>query len=240
MSNRLLIILLVALTIVLVIVLAPVTLLTDRLSNGAAVRVAEANGTVWSGKVRLATVQGRGLGTFQVGLSPWALLTGETRIAVSDKASARTAVLRNGKDKGVDKLTGAAVLEVEGLTGRVELEKLAMLFRDGQCQRAEGQVRFRPAADPLFGKTTFAGTPACIGGDWVTRLTPVNGGGATAITLRVDGAGRFQAEIAMAIADPLLVQAALDQGFVKDAAGVRKIVTVPLLPSARQKAVQGA
>lgn len=240
MSNRLLIILLVALTAVMLVVLAPVTLMTDRLSNGAAVRVAEASGTVWGGKVRLTTAQGRGLGTFKVGLSPWALLTGEARVRATDKASARSGVIRNGKDKGVERLNGLAAVELEGLRGRVELENLAVLFRDGQCQRAEGQIRFRPASDPLFGKTTFAGTPACIGGHWVTRLTPVNGGGATAMTVRIDGAGRLQAEITMAIADPVMVQAALDQGFVKDAAGVRKIVTVPLLPSARPKAVKGA
>lgn len=240
MSNRLLIILLVALTVVMLVVLAPVTLLTDRLSRSAAVRATQASGTVWGGEVRLATVQGRGLGTFKVGLSPLALLTGETRMRLSDKASRRSAILRNGKDKGVERLNGASTVALEGLDGRIELTNLAVLFRDGQCQRAEGQVRFRPAADPLFGKTTFAGTPACIGGDWVTRLTPVNGGGATAMTVRIDGAGRLQAEVMMAIADPVMVQAALERGFVKDPAGVRRIVTIPLLPSAEKKAVQGA
>lgn len=239
MSNRLLIILLVALTAVMLIALAPVTLLTDRLSH-TPVRVTEASGSVWSGQVRLATIQGRGLGGFKVGLSPLALLTGEARVRVSDKASGRSAILRNGKDKGVERLNGMSTVALEGLDGRLELTNVAVLFRDGQCQRAEGQVRFRPASDPLFGKATFAGTPACIGGDWVTRLTPVNGGGAAAMTVRIDGAGRLQAEVVMAIADPVMVQAALERGFVKDAAGVRRIVTIPLLPSAGQKAVQGA
>lgn len=240
MSHRQLILVLAALTLVSVIVLAPVTLLTDPLSNGAAVRVSEASGVIWGGKVRLATPQGRGLGSFEVGLSPLALLTGEARVRVSDKASGRSAILRQGKDKGVERLNGMSTVDLEGLDGRLELTHLTVLFRDGQCRRAEGQIRFRPAADPLLGKTVFAGTPACVGGDWVTRLTPVNGGGAVAMTVRIDGAGRLQAEVVMAIADPVMIQAALERGFVKDPAGVRRIVTIPLLSSARQKAVQGA
>ncbi|KSB90029.1 hypothetical protein AS593_11450 [Caulobacter vibrioides] len=234
MNTRILIAVLAGLTAVMIAALAPVTLLTGRLAEGGALRVSEASGTVWRGRASLATAQGRRLGTFQVGLSPLALLAGEVRLHATDKAAARAFVLRLGRDKGLEGLKGAISLELAQLAGRIEARDVDALFRDGRCRRAGGQIRFRPTQDPLLGGATFAGTPACVGGDWVARLTPTGGGGA-AITLRADGAGRLQAEIAVATADPVLVQAALDQGFARDAAGVRRVVSTRL---SAEKAVQ--
>jgi general secretion pathway protein N len=227
MNGRILIAVLAALTAVMVATLAPVTLLTSRLAEGGALTISEASGTIWRGRLSLVTAQGGRLGAFQVGLSPLALLGGELRLRATDKAAGRAFVLRAGRDKGVERLGGAILLDAAHLNGRLEVKGVDALFRDGRCRRAAGQVRFRAAQDPLLGGATFAGTPACVGGDWVVRLTPTGGGGA-AITLRIDGAGRLQAEVAVATADPVLIQAALDQGFAKDAAGVRRVVSTRL------------
>ncbi|MDG2531397.1 type II secretion system protein N [Caulobacter endophyticus] len=227
MNTRILISVLAGATAVMVIALAPATLLTSRLAGAAALRVTEAEGSVWRGRVGLAIAQGRRLGDFRVGLSPLALLTGQVRLKATDKAAGRAFVLRWGRDRGVEGLTGPLSLELEGLSGRIEAKDVVALFRDGRCRRAGGHIRFRAAQDSLLGGATLAGTPACVGGDWVTRLAPTGGAGA-AITLRADGAGRLQAETAVATADPLLVQAALDKGFVKDAAGVRRVVSTRL------------
>ncbi|PVM82275.1 type II secretion system protein N [Caulobacter endophyticus] len=227
MKTRILVAVLAGLSAVMVVALAPVTLLTSRLTEGGGLAVSEASGTVWRGRVSLVTVQGRRLGGFQVGLSPLALLGGDLRLHAADKAAGRAFVLRAGRDKGMEGLSGPIMLDTAQLAGRIEAKDVDALFRDARCRRAGGQVRFRAAQGPLLGGTTFAGTPACIGGDWVARLTPASGGGA-AITLRADGAGRLQAEIAVATADPVLVQAALDQGFAKDAAGVRRVISTRL------------
>lgn len=228
MNTRIMIAGLAGMTALMVVVLAPVTLLTSRVANGGALRVSEASGTIWRGRVALATVQGRRLGTFQVGLSPLALLGGDVRLRARDQAAGRAFTLRAGRDKGVEALSGPISLDGNSLSGRIETRDLAAIFRDGRCLKASGQIRYRAAQDPLLGGATFSGTPACVGGDWVARLTPAGGGGAAAITLRADGAGRLQAEVAVASIDPVLVQTALDQGFVKDAAGVRRVVSTRL------------
>ncbi|AYV48635.1 hypothetical protein CFHF_19515 [Caulobacter flavus] len=228
MNTRIMIAVLAVLTAVMVAALAPVTLLTDPLADGAALRVTQASGTVWRGRVGLATAQGRRLGTFQVGLSPLALLAGDVRLRAVDKAAARAFVLRWGRDRGVDGLSGPLSLEMDRLSGRIEAKGVAALFRDGRCKRAAGEIRFRAAQDPLLGGATFVGKPACVGGDWVARLVPAGGGSDAAIILRADGVGRLQAEIAVATADPVLLQAALDQGFSRDAAGVRRVVSTRL------------
>ncbi|WP_165832130.1 type II secretion system protein N [Caulobacter radicis] len=216
--------------------LAPVTLLTDRLADGEALRATRASGTVWRGRVDLATAQGRRLGAYDVGLSPLALLGGDVRLRARDAAADRAFVLRAGRDKGVEALSGPILLSADALPGRIEVRDVAAVFRDGRCRQAGGRIRFRAAQDSLLGGATLAGAPACVGGDWVARLTPTAGGGA-AIVLRADGAGRLQAEITVATADPVVVQAALERGFVKDAAGVRRIIATRLAPSA-DKAVK--
>lgn len=236
MKTRTMIAVLAGLSVVVVAALAPATVLTDRLAEGAALRVSEASGTVWRGRVALATAQGRRLGSFQIGLSPWALLAGDLRVHAKDKVAGRAFILRAGRDKGLEGLTGPISPDADRLPGRIEATGVTALFRDGRCRRAAGQIRFRAAQDPLLAGATFSGAPACVGGDWVARLTPAGGAGAV-ITLRADGVGRLQAEIAAATVDPLLVQAALDRGFVRDAAGVRRIVTARLVPSA-EKAVK--
>ncbi|PLR28788.1 hypothetical protein SGCZBJ_01180 [Caulobacter zeae] len=227
MKTRIMMVVLAGMTAAAVVVLAPVTLLTGRLADCEALRVIRASGTVWRGRVDLAAAQGRRLGAYDVGLSLLALLAGDVRLRAKDEAGDRSFILRAGRDKGVEALSGSISLDADQLPGRIEARDLAAIFRDGRCLKAVGQIRFRAVQDPLLGGATFAGTPACVGGDWVARLTPRGGGGA-AITLRADGAGRLQAEVAVATADPLLVQAALDQGFVKDAAGVRRVVSTRL------------
>lgn len=227
MNTRIMMVVLAGMTTAAVVALAPVTLLTGRVADGGALRVSEASGTIWRGRVDLAAAQGRRLGSYDVGLSPFALLGGNVRLRAKDEASDRSFILRAGRDKGVEALSGSISLDADQLPGRLEARDLAAIFRDGRCLKAAGQIRFRAAQDPLLGGATFAGTPACVGGDWVARLTPA-GGGEASITLRADGSGRLQAEVAVATTDPLLVQAALDQGFVKDAAGVRRVLSTRL------------
>lgn len=233
MKTRMMMVVLTGMTAVVAVALAPVTLLTDRLADGEALRVTRASGTVWRGRVDLATAQGRRLGAYDVGLSPLALVGGDLRLRARDEAADRTFVLRAGRDKGVEALSGPILLSADALPGRIEVRDVAAVFRDGRCRKAGGRIRFRAAQDSLLGGATLAGAPACVSGDWVARLTPTGGGGA-AIILRADGAGRLQAEITVATADPVVVQAALEQGFVKDAAGVRRIIATRLVPSAKK------
>ena len=151
MNTRIMIAGLAGMTAVMVVVLAPVTLLTSRLPDGGALQASQASGTVWRGRVALGASQGKRLGTFQVGLSPLALLGGEVRLRARDQAAGRAFTLRAGRDKGVEGLGGAISLDGGPLPGRIEARDLSAIFRDGRCLEASGQISFRAAQNVSSG-----------------------------------------------------------------------------------------
>lgn len=210
-----------------VVLLLPLRLVAgwiDLPSIGLAAR--EATGSVWRGRLAEARIAGAPLGDVSARLDPLPLLL----------ARARVAVAREGET--ADPLSGAVVLSrhrigLERATARVplgqrvaplpiaaiELGDVAVTFRDGLCERAEGLVRARiegaPAALSL--PPSLSGAVRCDAG---ALLLPLSGpGGGETLALRLTADGGYRADLSVRPATPDAAAALLAAGLQPVATG---------------------
>lgn len=187
------------------IVMLPMRLALDWLgAERTALAARTVSGTVWSGTLGGARVGAIELGDVHASLSPFALLLGQARIALSSGAAdgrqLRGTIAISRHSQGADNVTGAvsigqalAPLPVE----RIELEDVSVQFRDGGCARADGRVRATLGAD-LAGIGITPQLSGALRCDGTALLVPLaSQAGAEAVTLRVSGDGRYQAEVAV-------------------------------------------
>lgn len=129
-------------------------------------------GSIWYGRIGDLMLGRQLLGTFDVRLSPGDLFLGRVAMPFERLGSADgplTGVLRTGGSlRGVEQMTGT--LSVGQLLGRAPVESLdlrqvTILFAEGRCRQAEGQVsaKLAIALGPFPLERGFAGTLSCEG-----------------------------------------------------------------------------
>jgi len=187
----------VALTMILVLVMAPLSLVVAGRAEAAGLTAASVSGTVWRGRLGEAAFGGVRLGDVQIGVSPLALLAAKISLGFEGEA------LRGGLSLGprrtrlrdVDAdLPLASLAPDAGLIGRVRLRDFGVALRGGQCQEAEGAV----ALDQLslvgldLPGLSLNGSPACAGADLVIPLSGQAEGVDVAGDLRISPGGAYR------------------------------------------------
>jgi general secretion pathway protein N len=194
---------------------------------------AAVTGTIWDGRVLGARYQGVALGDVDVGLIPGSVLGGTPqvrfhrlqgpvsgRILLSRDISrvegpllGRVAISRDVRR--VEGVTGELALPLgrTGLAARVELADV-MLETDlrGRCRAVAGQVRATLAGVPIMGDTPpLAGEPRCDGP--AIRVPMALADGSMGLDLRLQPDRRWDAELSVRAANPLLRTMLATAGF---------------------------
>lgn len=198
--------------------------LTDMSRIGLSAR--QVAGTIWYGRLGELHLVNRPLGTFEVALSPAALLFG--------KASMRFHRL-DGLDGPLDgRLVVGARRGVIGVTGRIaigdlfaplpvaglELRDMTVLFRGGRCVEAGGEivpVIVIPVAAVEFG-SGLRGAVRCDGAR--ARVTMVGSGGRERFEFYVHSSGAFRGWISVRGTSPAIALRLSLVGFKPTAQGM--------------------
>lgn len=127
----------------------------------------DAVGTPWHGVLRNARWNGQPLGDVRVGLQPLPMLLGRIRLQLSTPTFA--GVAEHGARQGFEAANGQLAYPLPLLPGTqawLEMREAGLLFANGQCLRAGGQVRLLvQMAGPDVPQLQLAGTPACKGAE---------------------------------------------------------------------------
>lgn len=154
-------------------------------------------GTIWYGRIGELHLQGQRLGTFEVELSPLALLTGSVAMAFSrmgDPEGPLTGSLISGTRRGVRGTSGRVA--VGGMFSSLPLDAIqfddvTILFRDGDCVEARG--RLTAFAGVLPGTATgngLTGTARCESSRVRLTMTSASGDQKVELLVRPDGGYR--------------------------------------------------
>ncbi|WP_225207675.1 type II secretion system protein N [Novosphingobium huizhouense] len=163
-----------------------------------AIAAREAEGTIWAGTLREASLGPLALGTVDVRLVPWTLLSGRPEVAVAGRADALGPALRGRLGPaGASMLEGT--LAIPGGLGALPLHEVtfsgvSVQFEDGRCRQAAGAVATRlPAGDGIT--LALSGEPRC---DGRFVLLPLRGpGGMERLDLRLAADGRWTATMVL-------------------------------------------
>lgn len=198
------------------ITLFPLRLVVDGAAEaGLAARAAV--GTAWLGELQDARLAGLRLGDVRTELAVLPLLTGEARLSLTGSTLRGTLIA--GRRKGVrgatGQLTGAGLPSLQA----VDLQNVTLLFNDGRCATAEGQVRATPdAALSALGVGTLEGQPRCDGPD--LRLPLVSASGRERVNLRLAGDGYYEATLTVQPTAPEAAVALTAAGFAPGPTGL--------------------
>jgi general secretion pathway protein N len=187
------------------------------------------SGSVWGATLTEARFGDLVLGDLSARLSPLPLLVGRARVALAgpDTVSAaplRAALTVSRHAIGLDDASGSLP------TGRVfaplpvttlHLDDVTIRFRDGRCEAAEGRVRALLAGEaagvPL--PATLSGAARCDGAALLLPLA--SQAGTEQIALRIEGDGRYRAELTVQSTDPTLATRLESAGFTATTGGHR-------------------
>lgn len=189
----------------------------------------QVGGTIWGARLSEARFAGLPLGDLQVRLSPLPLLIGRAAVELerpgqggASPLSGRAFVSRYGS--GVDDLTarlatGAVFRPLP--VASLDLDDVTVRFEDDQCVAAEGRVTATLAGEVsgIALPPTVSGVARCDAG---ALLLPLAGqAGAEAVSLRLTGDGRYQADLAIRPTDPAAVERLTRSGFTAGPDGYR-------------------
>ncbi|KQM63693.1 type II secretion system protein N [Sphingomonas sp. Leaf17] len=184
------------------------------------------SGTIWGATLAEARVGDLTIGDVSARLSPLALVVGEARLVLSrdgaSPVSGSAVVSRHSvglEDMTASIATGGLFAPVPVTT--LDLDQVSVRFRDGQCDRAEGRVRATLAGSVagIVVPTALVGTIRCDGTALLLPLTSQAGG--EGVTVRIEGNGRYRADLTLAAADPLAAQRLEAAGLVAGNGGYR-------------------
>lgn len=178
----------------------PLRLVLGALDTGLTAR--EARGSVWLGRLQEARIGGATLGDLDARLAPAPLLVGQARVEVERETSGpdrlRAALGLSGAVRSLNDVSGT--ISVETLfaplpIGTLDLADVSVRFRDGVCDRAEGQVRAAVTA-AIAGVDLAQGLSGRVRCDRGALLIPLaSAAGTEGLALRVRGDGRWEAEL---------------------------------------------
>jgi general secretion pathway protein N len=187
------------------------------------------SGTIWGATVSEARYGDLALGDLHASLAPLPLLLGRASVALEgpDRAGAQplTGALSIGRSlTAVEDMTATlptgdvfAPVPVSAL----DLEDVTVRFRDGRCDAAKGRVR-ATLGGQLGGVAlppTLAGNARCDRGALLLPLAST--AGTEAVALRIEGDGRYRADLTLQPGDPLAGQRLEQSGFTPGPGGYR-------------------
>lgn len=166
-------------------------------------------GTIWYGRIGELMIREKRLGTFEVRVAPLPLLVGSSQVRFSrmgDPDGPLEGVLSYGASNGVRDLTGR--IAAAGLLGALPIESIestdvTLLFRDGRCAAASGQLRVTLAI-PIPGDFArqLSGTLRCERERVRVRLADPSG--VVSLEFYVTAEGRYRAWLRLAGVPPAL------------------------------------
>ena len=186
----------------------------------------EVTGTVWSGRLVEARFGDVALGDLDAQVSPFALLIGRARIALSGRAADPARRLSGTVELSRRR---AAILEADGPlpagsafaplpVTSLDLDRVSVRFVDNACEQADGRVLATLSGSflgqPLPG--SISGTARCDAGALLLPLQ--SAGGVEGVALRLWGDGRYRAEMTVVPSDPMTAQRLDAAGFVANGA----------------------
>lgn len=200
---------------------------------GHGMGAADARGTIWSGTLPDAHWRGHRLGDLHVGLRPWRLLAGERRVRLDDGRMHLEIV--SGRRVGIEGASGRletpAPGEWPGLALQWTLDEAGVMFADGRCQAAGGQVSLQLSSGLLPQPVTLSGVPACRDRSLVLELAPAQAGAGPQApwplyaTLHLDPDGRYEVQVTVRSHDAGVVAALATAGFQSGPAGPGRVLT---------------
>ena len=175
----------------------------------------EARGIVWSGRLVEARLGTLALGDLDAGLSPFALLIGRARVALSGPTlHGATTISRHafGVEDMTATLPAATLFAPLPVTG-VSLDDVSVRFRDGACDEATGRIRatLGGVAEGIALPPAVSGTVRCDGAALLVPLT--SQAGSEGVSLRIEGDGRYHADLSIRPTDPQAAQKLQAAGF---------------------------
>lgn len=178
----------------------PLRVVLGALETGLTAR--EARGSVWLGQLQEARIGGATLGDLDARLSPVPLLVGRARVEVERRTRGpdqlRAALGLSGASRALEGATGsvpAGSLFGPLPIGTLELADVTVRFRDGVCDRAEGQIR-ATVTGAIAGVDLAQGLSGRVRCDRGALLIPLaSASGGEALSVRVRGDGRWEAEL---------------------------------------------
>ncbi|GAO38675.1 general secretion pathway protein N [Sphingomonas changbaiensis NBRC 104936] len=182
-----------------VLAFLPLRLVLGAVDSGLSAR--EATGSIWAGHLKEARIGPAALGDLDARLSPVPLLLGRARIEVArasdapDRLAGAVAIGRHRRS--VESVTGTIPIDSLGSlpVASLDLTDLTVVFRDDQCDRAEGQVRANLSGDVagLDLPAALSGSVRCDGGALLLPLA--SGPGTEGLAVRIFGDGRYEARL---------------------------------------------
>lgn len=192
-----------ALSFLLALVLSLVASLPLRLVLAAGARIDPevpglsadgASGSIWSGRLRSVEWRGRALGDAAIALDPLSLLGGVQRLGlVTPEFSAD---LLHGRRAGIDDANGSLALDLHGslpgLVARLSVADVSLVFSDGRCRQAGGNVEVELIAPGLDQTIGLSGLVRCDGDSGLIALASLPGAAGVEADLTIEGDGHYQ------------------------------------------------
>ncbi len=162
---------------------------------GSGLTARTVTGTVWSGRLEAAQLQGLPLGDIDAGLAPLPLLGGTLRLGFVGPVIRGAVVQRRGGGGIVDVSGRLLPGQIAGLSvDAIEFDAVSLGFADGACSVASGRIVLQPGG-AIASQGVFSGTPRCDGPALLVPL--VSAAGRSRLDLRVTADGRYRASLAL-------------------------------------------
>lgn len=184
-------------------------------------------GSVWDGRIGEAMLGEERLGTFDVSLRPFSVLTGGTdvdieRIGGLDGPLVGTMALDDDAQgiKAMNGSIGVATLMAPLPIERLTLSDATILFDTERCIEASGMISAEASLGLLGLSRSLSGPLSCTSEG---RLQADLSGGSETLVLLVDRAGAYEAQFAVTNAPPLVASGLALAGFGVDGNTLRLV-----------------
>jgi general secretion pathway protein N len=200
-------------TLLVLLAVAPLSLVLGDRAAAAGLSAAEVSGTVWRGRLSDAAYRGLRLGDVRLGVSPLSLLAGRPRLGFKGEAATGAARLGRGAVELIDvdaALPLGQLAPDSGLAGTVRMVGVSLDLRDGECRRADGQVALADIslAGLQLPGLVLSGDPACAGASLALPLRGQAEGVDVQADLLIGADGGYQMDMILRTTRPE-VEAAL-------------------------------
>ncbi len=191
--------------------------------SGRGLAARDVSGTMWAGALRDARIGRVPLGDLQLRLGVPSLLLGRLSFSFSGPTAGSSGTLFASPSRfgfaDVD-----ASMATNGLLAplpltRFDLQRVSVTFGRHGCAEAGGLVRAQTGGPPsgLSLPPSFSGTPRCQNGLLLVPLASTSG--MEAIQLRIDRAGRYEADLIVRTSDPATIEGLRASGFQRTSRG---------------------